>query len=276
MFSLDQRPGRERRSHRTIDVMLEKTSARIAARLAIATFVIACFVPVAPASAIGTLSAWWPLAEGRGQKVYDISGNGNHGFLGETLFADDHDPAWVRGRWGYALEFDGNDYIQIKNAPELSPQQLTVSLWFKGNGSPGTYRYLLSKGGSACVSASYAIETGFNGGLWFYVWNGEQQRWSGGVDASVWDGKWHHVAGTFDGVNVKMYLDGREVPGGSNLRDVVIDYDLEQQDAVLGAYRAGCELMFAGALDQVSIWSKAYRIDQIWGRWGWFLGTPNS
>ena len=37
---------------------------------------------------------------------------------------------------------------------ELSPQRLTVSLWFKGDGSPGTYRYLISKGGDACVSAS--------------------------------------------------------------------------------------------------------------------------
>ena len=238
--------------------------------------VLGCLVPAAPAAA-STLSAWWPLAEGRGQTAHDISGNRNHGQLGATPYADAHDPTWVRGRrWGYALSFDGNDYVQIPNSPELSPQRLTVSLWFKGDGSPGTYRYLISKGGDACVSASWGIETGHNGGLWFYIWNGRQQRWSGGADESVWDGRWHHAAGTFDGVTVRLFLDGREVGTGSDLRDVVIDYDLEEQDATLGAYRAGCELMFAGSLDQVSIWSRAYRIDDIWRRWSWFLGSPTS
>jgi hypothetical protein len=233
--------------------------------------------PASAAAASNPLAAWWPLAEGRGQVVRDWSGNRNHGQLGATAQADEHDPAWVRGhRWGFGLDFDGNDYVQIPEASDFESQQLTVSLWFKAPSSPGTHRYLISKGGDGCVSASWALQTSWNGGLWFQLWNGSAQVWSGGADAeNVWDGRWHHAAGTWDGQRPRLYLDGKLVPGG-NVSHETVAYDLDYQDASLGAYRADCELMFAGSIDQVMIWKKPIEVDRIWQRWGWFLGSPNS
>ena len=223
------------------------------------------------------LVGWWPLMEGSGQTVRDISGNGANGELGSTSVVDEHDPAWIRGsRLGWALEFDGDDYIRIPRNAKHEVQRMTVSLWFRASESPGTYRYLISKGGEGCLSASWGLETGHNGGLGFYIWNGTQQRWSGMADTSVWDGRWHHAAGTFDGVNVRLFIDGKQVGGGSDLQGVEIKYDLEQQDATLGAYRGSCNLMFAGALDQVSLWSTALPVDRIWNTLGWVLGRPTA
>ena len=37
--------------------------------------------------------------------------------------------------------------------------------------------------------------------------------------ASVWDGKWHHVAGTFDGSTVRLYVDGVQVGTGTPAPD---------------------------------------------------------
>jgi hypothetical protein len=235
---------------------------------------------VAPAAASANysnpLKAWWPLAEGRGQITRDWSGNGNHGTLGATSQVDEHDPSWVRRRWGWALDFDGNDYVQIPESSDFNLQQLTVSLWFKGNSSPGTHRYLISKGGDACVSSSWALQTSWNGGLWFQLWNGSAQVWSGGADAEdVWDGRWHHAAGTWDGQRPKLYIDGKLVPGG-NVSYETVEYDLDYQDAVLGAYRGDCELMFTGTLDQIMILSKPIEVDRIWNRWNWILGSPSS
>src|SRR4051812_23910847 len=124
----------------------------------VAVVVLACLALPAGASAADSwpLVGWWPLDEGRGQTAYDWSGNGNHGQLGSTAGVDANDPSWIRGRWwGSALSFSGDDFIRIRSSKALEPQQMTVSLWFRGNGSPGSYKYLIAKGSDACTATSY-------------------------------------------------------------------------------------------------------------------------
>src|SRR5688572_18505270 len=86
----------------------------------------------AGASAAGfdfSLKAWWPLAEGKGQKVYDLSGQGNHGTLGSTPNVDSNDPSWVKGIfWGNALNFGGDDFITVKDDSALRQSRFTVSM----------------------------------------------------------------------------------------------------------------------------------------------------
>jgi hypothetical protein len=222
------------------------------------------------------LKGWWPIAEGKGQVINDWSGRNNPGFLGETPQADSHDPSWVKGIFGLgaALRFDGvDDYVQIPDTPDLHPQQLTVSLWFKAPTTPGPYKYLLSRGGDACTAASYAIQTGYDSGLHFYVWDGGFQHFSGSLTSSIYDGKWHHVAGTWDGVNSKMYVDGKLVPGGTNSPGE-IDYDGPTGATVIGGYHAGCDLLFNGDIDQVMIWSAPLEVDKIWKSLSFIFNRP--
>jgi hypothetical protein len=222
------------------------------------------------------LEGWWPLAEGKGQVIRDWSGHGNHGFLGSTPNADNNDPTWVKGAWfGYGLRFDGvDDYASIPDSPDLHPQKLTVSTWFRGDGSPGPYKYLLARGGDACVAASYGINTDYNGGLSFYIWDGTQQHWSGLAGQEVWDGKWHHVAGTWDGVNSRMYIDGKLIPGGTNFAGE-IDYDGPTGPTTVGGYHGTCDLVIGGDLDQVMIWSAALPVADIWARLSFLFNRPS-
>src|SRR3954447_25455657 len=69
-----------------------------------------------PATAeASTLAGYWPMYEGKGQVVHDISGNHNDGRLGSSRSTDGRDADWVNGLLGVgdALRFDGNDYIAI-------------------------------------------------------------------------------------------------------------------------------------------------------------------
>ena len=62
---------------------------------------------------------------------------------------------------------------------------------------------------------------------------------AGGAGA-VWDGKWHHVAGTFDGSTVRLFVDGAEVGTGTPARPW-IDYSLPGRTAARSATtRARC------------------------------------
>jgi hypothetical protein len=231
-------------------------------------------VPSSASAASFPLEGWWPLAEGSGQVIRDWSGHNHHGFLGETPQADSHDPAWVRGAlFGSALRFGGDDYAQIPDAANLHPQQLTLSLWFRGTGSPGAYKYLFARGGDACVSASYGLETDYNGGLSFYVWDGTQQHFSGLAGQEVWDGKWHHAAGTWDGTTSRLFVDGKELPRSSNFPGT-IDYTGPTGNDIIGGYHAGCDLLMTGDIDQVMVWSTALPVADIWKKLSALFNRP--
>jgi len=205
----------------------------------------------------GSLRAYWPLDEGSGQVVHDASGNGNDGQLGSTPGPDARDPAWVEGHLGGGLGFDGDDYIAIGDSPTLrTPPTLTVAAYFRGPHSPGDWRYIVSKGSLGCRSASYGLYTGRNGGLGFYVSTEVGFVVSPLAGQHVWDGAWHHAAGSFDGAAVRLFVDGDEIGKGTpTVGDVA--YGLPGETAYLGAYRGSCDLMIKGQLDDVSIWGRA-------------------
>jgi hypothetical protein len=222
------------------------------------------------------LRAWWPLFEGKGQSVGDWSGNKLNGYLGSTPAADSNDPTWIKGIFGIGagLRFAGDDFVTIPDSDKLEPQKLTVSMWFRGTGSPGTYKYLLAKGGDACTATSYGIQTGWHGGLDFYIWDGSVQHLSGAAPLSVWDGKWHNVAGTWDGTNSKLYIDGKLQAGGAN-SSATIDYDMPEGNTTIGGYHAGCDLLYTGDIDQVMVWSDALDVSGIWSRFSAIFNRPS-
>jgi hypothetical protein len=213
--------------------------------------------PARADEAPGSLRAYWPLDERFGQVVHDASGNGNDGQLGSTPGLDAADPAWVDGHLGGGLGFDGDDYIEVHDSPSLrTPPTLTVTAYFRGSHSPGDWRYLVSKGSLGCRSASYGLYTGRNGGLGFYVSSDVGFVVSPLAGQRVWDGAWHHAAGSFDGTTVRLFVDGEEIGHGTpTVGDVV--YGLPGETAYLGAYRGSCDLMMKGQLDDVTIWGRA-------------------
>src|ERR1044072_3118689 len=160
---------------------------------------------------VGRVKAWWPLAEGGGQKINDWSGYGNHGFLGSTPQADANDPAWVRGIFNTReLNFGGDDFVTIPGTSSLNNPKFSVSLWVRAPQSPGTFKYLLEQGSKDCTSASFGLSTGNNGGLQYYGWDGANQVPSGGAQPEqIWDGKWHNVIATYNGSSGRLWRGGK-------------------------------------------------------------------
>jgi concanavalin A-like lectin/glucanase superfamily protein len=218
----------------------------------------------AAASAASPLAGWWPMNERSGQTVYDWSGNGNHGRLGSTPGADDNDPTWIKGIFnlGSALRFDGNDFVTIPDSAALRPAQLTVSAWFRGERTPGSFRYLVAKGADGCEASSYALYTSASEGLGFYIYDGSAWKRSPEAGASVWDGRWHHAAGTYDGQMLRLFVDGVEIGSGTPAT-LAIDYDLPATAATMGTYGGTCALHLVGDIDGVSIWNRALPVADI-------------
>jgi hypothetical protein len=209
------------------------------------------------------------MNEGSGQTVRDWSGRGNHGYLGSTPAADANDPAWIRGVFlGSALRFDGvDDQVTIPASDTLKPQRLTVAAWIRGGASPGQYKYIVDQGAINCDTGSYGLYTGSTGGVSFYVASGQYTyHRSPEAPATVWDGKWHHVAGTFDGSKVRVFVDGVQIGSGTDA-PVQIDYSFPLGGGEIGNYPGeGCysSLTLTGDIDGVQVWSQALPVDTIW------------
>jgi len=210
------------------------------------------------------IAAAWPIDEGSGQLVRDISGRKNHGVLGSATTADANDPAWFTvssSRWyrRSALRFAGDDYVTVANSPTLEPTSISVGAIVRST-APGPYRYIASKGAIRCETASYGLYTGLNGGLAFYISNGIEFALSPDAGAAIWDGEWHAVGGTFDGSVVRLYVDGKQIGTGTPT-SVALGYALPDNDRFyIGDYRGTCgdELGFIGDIDAVAIASKAF------------------
>jgi hypothetical protein len=208
-----------------------------------------------PAQADNGLVGYWKMDEGAGIHVSDSSGYGNDGSLTGGV-------TWVPRGSGSALSFGGGSgYVQVPDNSSLEPPlSVSVGVWLRHVGSPGDYRYIIAKGAAGCTAASYALYTGPNGGLEFYVSRQHGAVYGRSPDAGqrVWDGNWHLAIGTFDGTTVRLYVDGAEVRSGTAYPGP-LEYPLStSNDLFIGAY-PGCSAQpfsFAGDLDEVTVWNR--------------------
>jgi Concanavalin A-like lectin/glucanases superfamily/Bacterial Ig-like domain (group 3)/Domain of unknown function (DUF4214) len=162
---------------------------------------------------------------------------------------------FVPGQVGQAFSLNGASYVRVAATSSLESQTPTLEAWVKAT-APGTYRYLVSKGANGNIAASYALYAGGSGGLFFYVYNGAGTAvLSPDAGRGVWDGKWHHIAGTYDGAAVRLYVDGVQVGNGSPTQ-LRIGYGLPTtNDFFLGAYNGSAA--FSGAIDEVKFYKRA-------------------
>ncbi len=133
----------------------------------------------------------WHLDERTGATAGDSSGNGNDGAL--------------EGGFGTALSFDGNDYVEIASNSSIMPATLTVEAWIQP-GKTGARQSIVSKwdGGG---DASYSLELTPTNKFLFYLHNGTTTQSITGTTV-ITVGEWYHVAGTYDGLQARLYVNG--------------------------------------------------------------------
>jgi hypothetical protein len=223
-----------------------------------------------------TLVGDWRLDTGSGQVATDSTGNGLNGLLGSTNGTDATDPSWVAVAAGagvpvdappYALSFTPTDFVTVPNSARLERQRISLELWMKSGTAPPSNAYLAAKGAEGCSSASYAIYNSPTGVRFGVRDTGAGWMASPAVAlASVIDDKWHHIVGTYDGANVKLYFDGTLV--GATALAGTIQYGLSTtNDLFMGAYgNPACPLSYAGVLDEVRFYEGALSASQVSAR----------
>jgi hypothetical protein len=192
--------------------------------------------------------ARWKFEEGAGSAFIAGAGARNNGALiNQASFSTDSRSST---RSTFSVAFDGaNDVAVVPDSPSLRVQSaLTVEAWIKPN--PGARVIIGKQLGNSCCVNSYQIELN---PFRFQLTDTSSQDHIIGASSDPSPNVWHHVAATWDGSTMRLYLDRVEV--GSGPFSGTIGYDANplliggEDD---GAGIPGC-CLFTGLIDDVRI-----------------------
>ena len=179
----------------------------------------------------------WKMDEGSGKTVKDASGTGHDGEITGSV-------KWVDGgKDGKALEFSGG-YVKVPHKEDLNLETFTMTGWLKVPAVVAPYQMFMGK--EVYPNRNYSI--------WLLpdkanVGTAVPADTQIASQAVVVDGKWHHVAATYDKKNLKIFVDGE--PSGQ----MVLTGKLSTCDSafMIGAQPPGGAGPLQGIIDEVSL-----------------------
>jgi len=194
--------------------------------------------------------AYYKFDEGVGTTAYDSAGT-NNGTLGTGSSA----PTWTNESQcisGKCLQFSGssNSYITVPYSSSQTSSTITMEGWVKrtGEGTNSGRGIFLSKDGANYIEAQdgyFGFSLSING----------TQRYN---NTNMTNNQWNFVAATFDGTDIKMYINGKLVktinqPGTLTTTSSNIN---------IGRFNGG-NFTFNGYLDDLKIYPYARTAAQI-------------
>jgi len=165
----------------------------------------------------------------------------------------------------YSLTFSQNNVLLLDGdadyafANDNSSQQLTdsvtVAVWVKIN-SNGQTSSIARKG--ATNTPSYSLNRGSNNNFLFWVHLGS---WlNSGLSTTVTTvGEWYHVAGVYDGSEIKLYVNGVLEASSAHSGPMSTTND----NFYIGVDATTWVEFFNGSVEELSVWSKALTESQI-------------
>ena len=124
------------------------------------------------------------------------------------------DRQWAPGRVGAAFLATGHNHLEIPSSTSLEPAHLTVEAWVKTSAFPKEgdgRRWLVSKNANEEAEGHYALMLDHNrAGAYLNIGGGREKTYA------VWSSEpvlkpdqWYHLALTYDGSMLRLYVNGR-------------------------------------------------------------------
>jgi len=198
------------------------------------------------------LLAYYPL-DG---DLLDASGNGNDGVIINDPNDPNlvNDPGFVDGVAGQALDLDGvDDYVDCGANPLLGMQetnQMTVAAWANIRSNANAWACIAAKGEYAWRLSNFNLDPSFHFGITW--WQAPDTYGVDGATAVGFD-EWHHVAGSFDGENINVYLDGA-LDGTAPTTEPI---GVNEQNVLIGNNPYDLARFWDGLIDEVLVYNRA-------------------
>jgi hypothetical protein len=193
---------------------------------------------------IGDLLGYWAFDETSGQVAADSSGEGNNGAATGIT--------WVTGHTGGAASFSGAaSYVTVAESVSLDPYQITIAAWINPVDWAGNRR-IVQKGS---LDNQYRL----------LAENNLLKLDLAGVGTVTTAlpavATWTHVAGTYDGAAVRLYVNGLQVASTPATAPMTATTDPLQIGTKGPGSAAGDH--FNGLLDEVRLYGRALSAAEI-------------
>jgi hypothetical protein len=201
------------------------------------------------------LVAAWDFDEGAGGVANDLTGNGHAGTLRNAGWSSS-------GKFGGALWFNGVDaWVTVDDAADLRlTNGMTVEAWVRPDGFDGFETVVLKERSGSLSYALYANDPDREPGLpaGWAITDGGSDSGAHGLE-SVPLNAWTHLATTYDGDSLRLYVNGELVWTEPLVGDI--------QNADSAALRIGGNSVwgeyFSGLIDEVRIYNRPLGADEI-------------
>ena len=154
----------------------------------------------------------------------------------------------VKGVDGSALSFGIKPgWVTCPDVPAVT-DGVTVEAWFNPAGArPPAFGTVARKEGA------YALRFGDAGRIGFLVWIGGTPRYVHSTRDSWEPGTWYHLAGTYDGQHLRVFIDGREAEGSPSEQTG----EISDGGALCGIGSCRGRYPLRGTVDEVGIHDRA-------------------
>lgn len=180
--------------------------------------------------------------------IPDLWGS-NHGTAsGDPILTDESGCVY-----GKCITFSGTNYIDCGNSTSFDLNKMTISAWIKANNITGD-RCIVGKQTAYLLRFS----TAYPGKLQFITYDGSWHL-SNPTTNRVDDNKWHNVVSTYDGSQLKIYVDGALAGAPVAYTSTI---SVNTNNLFIGTRTTAGE-RFLGSIDEVLIYNKEITASQI-------------
>jgi hypothetical protein len=202
----------------------------------------------------GSLVAAYGFNEGGGSNVADSSGHGNHGTLSGGV-------GWTSsGRYGSALSFDGQSgIVSVPDSASLDlTTGMTISAWVRPSSLSG-WKSIIMKERPGQLAYALFGNTGSNRPS--VEVKPAASQWNESVPGT-WQlslNTWTHLAGTYDGSVLRLYVNGTLVSSKS----VSGALQTSSNPLQIGGSTVWSDEFFHGRIDEVRIYDRGLTASEI-------------
>lgn len=194
----------------------------------------------------------WLMNEGAGDRIYDLSLNGNDGEIGVQF------PKWISGLTGSALDFDGvSDSISLPSSNVVFPDNnnWTTDVWFNIQSNTGNGRIFAAH--YSAVAGSAIGHLSGNDDYRFYFRDGDNNVTISVIKTGLGLNTWNFGVATYNGSVLKVYVNGA-------LEFIKTD-DFKGYGSFPAEFGAfdGDQFEFPGLIDSSRIWNRALSPQEV-------------
>ena len=192
-------------------------------------------------------------------EIKDLSKHENHAKV-------EGGPKWDNGKLGKALTFDAiDDQVVVPTSKSLDiTDEITMMAWVNpGKQLLDDWRTIVGKSPTNVLGQTtfaYDIRTDKAGTYRFSLNMG---GWENIVGPIADIGEWTHVAGTYDGKKMVLYLNGIEVGQKPANGKINVIGDPVGIGNIVDAGGAGKSEYWAGLIDEVKIWNRGLSLKEV-------------